>query len=112
MGEPDRVVALASRILRRQPKHFAALAYRAEAWLSWERYEEALQDATTAVAATSGGAPRAHAAILACRAASLLGRVSEAVKWLGEAYVYDLPTARAAMQRDEVRRLAVVAGYA
>jgi hypothetical protein len=117
-GRLGRVIGLADRLLERNPNDVPALQARAGAWLHLGDPERALADARLVVERKRGGFQsgevRAAFAILACRAAARLGRLEDALRFLGDAYVeHPEAASRAAEAYPEVKRLTMnPAGYA
>lgn len=110
--EHDRVVALADRLLRRQPGRVEALAARAESRLARGQHEGALDDSMAVLKQPLDPEVRAAVSILACRSSAFLGHLEQAVKFLGDAYAdHPLTACRATASFPEVARLASSTGY-
>lgn len=99
-----RVLHLTTRRLRRGEDARTRIL-RANALLALEDLREALAQARLALVKLPDGPTKADAALVACRAASRLGRDSEALAWLGEVYAQDVRTAEHALRFPEVARL-------
>lgn len=112
-ADAPRVQALATQVLERDAHQLEAWTARAVAHLDLQRFDDSLADCRRALELLGFRSPAQRAAIeiVACRASSLKGDTEGAVRWLGEAYVNDLPSAQSAMQYPEVRRLLNTPGY-
>jgi hypothetical protein len=100
-----RVLALTTRRLRRGDDARTRIL-RANALLALDDLVQALSQARLALLRLPDGPTKADAALVACRAASRLGRDAEALAWLGEVFAQDGRTAEHALRFPEVARLA------
>jgi hypothetical protein len=112
-NDPARIVTLAGRILKRLPNDAPVRGMRAAAWLALGDRGRALEDAESVLRLPLQDRElRGSVALVACRAAALLGHVADALDFLRTAYVDHPSLAAGAAQRyPEVARLLGGPGY-